>query len=190
LFKIAVLVSGGGTNLQALIDYTKREDVDAVVKVVISDREAYALERASSAGIRGVLLDRKEYGERLSDEIYEFVKDCNLIVLAGYLSILEGKILEVFDGRVINVHPSLIPSFCGPGMYGKRVHKAAIKRGVKFSGCTVHAVDSGTDTGPILIQKVVEVKVDDTSETLAARILPFEHIAICEALQLFIDKKA
>ncbi|HOO32651.1 MAG TPA: phosphoribosylglycinamide formyltransferase [Thermotogota bacterium] len=188
MLNIAVLVSGGGTNLQAIIDYTSREAVDASVEVVISDREAYALERAEAAGIKGVLLDRKVYGNRLSDEIYKLVKDCDLIILAGYLSILDGKILEVFSGRMINIHPSLIPSFCGPGMYGRRVHKAAIRRGVKVSGCTVHIVDSGTDTGPILIQKVVEVKADDTPETLAARILPFEHVAICEALQLFVDK--
>jgi phosphoribosylglycinamide formyltransferase-1 len=189
LFNIAVLVSGGGTNLQAIIDYTSREDVDAAVKIVISDREAYALERAAAAGIKPVLLDRKQYEDDLSDEIYSLVKDCDLIILAGYLSILKGKIVEAFDGRIINVHPSLIPAFCGNGMYGKRVHKAAVKRGVKISGCTVHIVDSGTDTGPILIQKAVEVKENDTPETLAARILPFEHIAICEAMQLFIDKK-
>jgi len=188
LFNIAVLVSGNGTNLQAIIDSIKTKDVDASVKIVISDRPgAYALERADIEGIDYTIIDRKLYKKNLSDKILEQVKDCDLIVLAGFLSILTGDILKVFEKRIINVHPSLIPSFCGPNMYGRKVHQAALDRGVKISGCTVHVVDEGTDTGPILVQKAVPVLERDTPETLAQRILPFEHQALCEAIDIFVE---
>ena len=187
MFNIAVLVSGNGTNLQAIIDSIKTKDVDASVKIVISDRPgAYALERADIEGIDYTIIDRKLYKKNLSDKILEQVKDCDLIVLAGFLSILTGDILKVFEKRIINVHPSLIPSFCGPNMYGRKVHQAALDRGVKISGCTVHVVDEGTDTGPILVQKAVPVLERDTPETLAQRILPFEHQALCEAIDIFV----
>ena len=190
MFKIAVLVSGNGTNLQAVIDYTKRNDVDASVKIVISDRAGvYALERAKKEGIEHLIIDRKIHKKNLSDKILEQVKDCDLIVLAGFLSILTGDILKVFRNRIINVHPSLIPSFCGPNMYGRKVHEAALKKGVKISGCTVHIVDEGTDTGPILVQKAVPVLEGDTPETLAKRILPYEHQALCEAIEEFGQKR-
>jgi phosphoribosylglycinamide formyltransferase-1 len=187
LFKIAVLVSGNGTNLQAVIDYTKRKDAGASVKIVISDRPgAYALERAAREGIDHIIINRKTHKKTISDKILEQVKDCDLIVLAGFLSILSGDILKVFKNRIINVHPSLIPSFCGPNMYGRKVHEAALKKGVKVSGCTVHIVDEGTDTGPILVQKAIPVLEGDTPETLAERILPYEHQALCEAIEEFI----
>ena len=190
MFKIAVLVSGNGTNLQAVIDYTKRNDVDASVKIVISDRAGvYALERAKKEGIEHLIIDRKIHKKNLSDKILEQVKDCDLIVLAGFLSILSGDILKVFRNRIINVHPSLIPSFCGPNMYGRKVHEAALKKGVKISGCTVHIVDEGTDTGPILVQKAVPVLEGDAPETLAKRILPYEHQALCEAIEEFGQKR-
>ncbi|MEA1885443.1 MAG: phosphoribosylglycinamide formyltransferase [Thermotogota bacterium] len=187
MFKIAVLVSGNGTNLQAVIDFTKRKDVEVSVKIVISDRAgAYALERAKKEGIDHTIIDRKIHKKNLSNKILERVKDCDLIVLAGFLSILTGDILKVFKNRIINVHPSLIPSFCGPNMYGRKVHEAALKKGVKISGCTVHIVDEGTDTGPILVQKAIPVVEGDTPEILATRILPFEHQALCEAIEKFI----
>jgi len=188
LFKIAVLVSGNGTNLQAVIDYTKKPDANVQVKVVISDRPgAYAIERARREGIETIVLDRKNLKNRLSDEILPRVNGCDLIVLAGFLSILCGDILKEFEKRIVNVHPSLIPAFCGPKMYGQKVHQAVLKKGVKISGCTVHIVDKGTDTGPILIQKAVKVLEDDTSESLAERILPYEHQGLCEAIEMFVE---
>ena len=189
MFNIAVLVSGTGTNLQAVINYTKRQDVEACVKVVIADREgAFAIERARAEGIESLVLNRKIYKDMLSEKIFELVKDCDLIVLAGFLSILSGNILKFFENRIINVHPSLIPAFCGPNMYGQKVHQAALKRGVQISGCTVHIVDEGTDTGPILVQKAVKVMEGDTPEKLSERILPFEHEALCEAIEKFMKK--
>lgn len=188
MFTIAVLVSGNGTNLQAVIDYIKRKDVEASVKIVISDRPgAYALERAAREGIDHQIINRKVHKKGLSNQILEQVKDCDLIVLAGFLSILTGDILKVFEKRIINVHPSLIPAFCGPAMYGRKVHEAALEKGVKISGCTVHIVDEGTDTGPILVQKAVPVLEGDTPDTLAQRILPFEHQALCEAIEMFVE---
>ncbi|MFP4461584.1 MAG: phosphoribosylglycinamide formyltransferase, partial [Thermotogota bacterium] len=141
---------------------------------------------ARREGIETTVLDRKLFKKRLSDEILQRVKGCDLIVLGGFLSILSGDILKEFENRIINVHPSLIPAFCGPKMYGQKVHQAALKKGVKISGCTVHIVDEGTDTGPILVQKAVPVLEGDTPETLAERILPFEHQALCEAIERFV----
>ena len=189
MLSIAVLVSGTGTNLQAVMDYTKRPEVDACVKTVVCDREgAYAIQRARNEGIDSWVLDRKRYRKSLSDKILEKTRHCDLIILAGFLSILTGEILKVFENRIINVHPSLIPSFCGPQMYGQKVHEAALKKGVKISGCTVHIVDEGTDTGRILVQKAVEVAEDDTPQSLAQRILPYEHQALCEAIEMFIQR--
>jgi len=187
LLSIAVLVSGNGTNLQAVIDYTKRPEVDAYVKTVVCDREgAYAVQRAQNEGIESWVFERKRYKKDLSDKILAKTRHCDLIVLAGFLSILSGEILKIFENRIINVHPSLIPSFCGPQMFGQKVHEAALKKGVKISGCTVHIVDEGTDTGRILVQKAVEVLEDDTPQSLAARILPYEHQALCEAIDMFV----
>jgi len=181
------LVSGNGTNLQAVIDYTKRPEVDAYVKTVVCDREGtYAVQRAQNEGIETWVFERKRYRKSLSDKILEKTRHCELIVLAGFLSILSGEILKIFENRIINVHPSLIPSFCGPQMFGQKVHEAALKKGVKISGCTVHIVDEGTDTGRILVQKAVEVLEDDTPQSLAARILPYEHQALCEAIDMFV----
>ncbi|HPF16654.1 MAG TPA: phosphoribosylglycinamide formyltransferase [Thermotogota bacterium] len=187
MLSIAVLVSGNGTNLQAVIDYTKRPEVDAYVKTVVCDREGtYAVQRAQNEGIETWVFERKRYRKSLSDKILEKTRHCELIVLAGFLSILSGEILKIFENRIINVHPSLIPSFCGPQMFGQKVHEAALKKGVKISGCTVHIVDEGTDTGRILVQKAVEVLEDDTPQSLAARILPYEHQALCEAIDMFV----
>ncbi|HRW35651.1 MAG TPA: phosphoribosylglycinamide formyltransferase [Thermotogota bacterium] len=187
MLSIAVLVSGNGTNLQAVIDYTKRPEVDAYVKTVVCDREGtYAVQRAQNEGIESWVFERKRYKKDLSDKILAKTRHCDLIVLAGFLSILSGEILKIFENRIINVHPSLIPSFCGPQMFGQKVHEAALKKGVKISGCTVHIVDEGTDTGRILVQKAVEVLEDDTPQSLAARILPYEHQALCEAIDMFV----
>ena len=158
MLKVAVLVSGGGTNLQAIIDGIENGSItNAKIDVVISNnKNAYALERAKKHDIEAVaLVDRK----------------IDLIVLAGCLVVIPEKIIHEFENRIINIHPSLIPSFCGTGYYGLKVHEKALARGVKVSGATVHFVDEGTDTGPIIAQKAVEIKQGDTPEVLQRRIM-------------------
>lgn len=191
MFKIAVLVSGGGSNLQAIIDSIKDGKLNCKIEMVISDREgAYGLERARINNIPAYLVDRKIYGSETSDKIYELLKGkVDLIVLAGFLSILKGDLIAEFKNRIINIHPSLIPAFCGNGMHGMNVHKSAIEYGVKFSGCTVHFVDEGTDTGPIILQKVVPVYDEDTPEILQKRILVEEHKALPEAIGMMAEGK-
>lgn len=186
MFKIAVLVSGSGSNLQSIIDSINSGKLSCEIEMVISDREgAYGLERAKQNNIKSYVVDRKLYKASLSDEILKLVKGrVDLIVLAGFLSILKGEIMEEFKNRIINIHPSLIPSFCGNGMHGINVHRSAIEYGVKFSGCTVHFVDEGTDTGPIILQMVVPVYDDDTPESLQKRILIEEHIALPMAIDI------
>lgn len=186
MFKIAALVSGSGSNLQAIIDNINDGKLNCKIEMVISDREgAYGIERAKNNNIESFVVDRKLYKASLSDEILKLVKGkVDLIVLAGFLSILKGEIMEEFKNRIINIHPSLIPSFCGNGMHGINVHKSAIEYGVKFSGCTVHFVDEGTDTGPIILQRVVPVYDDDTPESLQKRILVEEHIALPMAIDI------
>ncbi len=192
MLNIAVLVSGGGTNLQSIIDsiedgYLK----DVEIKYVISDKEgAYGIERAKSHNIKTLVFDRKIYKREISNKIYEVLKDeVDLIVLAGYLSIIDSPLIEGFKDRIINIHPSLIPSFCGKGMYGLKVHEAAIKYGVKVSGCTVHFVDEDTDTGAIILQNVVKVNGEDTPEELQKRILVEEHKALPLAIKLISENK-
>lgn len=192
MLNIAVLVSGGGTNLQSIIDGIKSGFLkDVNIKFVISDREgAYGIERAEKAGIETLVLDRKIYKKELSAKIFEQLQNkVDFIVLGGYLSIVAEPLISEFKDRIINIHPSLIPSFCGKGMYGLKVHEAAINYGVKFSGCTVHFVDENTDTGAIILQKVVEVKNDDTPEKLQKRILKEEHEALPLAIKLLSEGK-
>lgn len=192
MLNIAVLVSGGGTNLQSIIDGIKSGFLkDVNIKYVISDREdAYGIERAAKEGIETLVLDRKIHKKELSDKIFEHVQGkVDFIVLAGYLSIVAEPLISEFKDRIINIHPSLIPSFCGKGMYGLKVHEAAINYGVKFSGCTVHFVDENTDTGAIILQKIVEVKNDDTPEKLQKRILTEEHEALPFAIKLLSEGK-
>lgn len=192
MFKIAVLASGGGSNLQSIIDSIKNGYLkDVSIEYVITDREdAFALKRAEAFNIKTMTFKRAQFKENLSDKIYEVLKDkVDLIVLAGFLSIIKGKIVEEFKDRIINIHPSLIPSFCGRGMYGLKVHEAAIDYGVKVSGCTVHFIDEGTDTGAIILQKTVEVHSDDTSESLQKRILVKEHSALPEVIKLISEGK-
>jgi phosphoribosylglycinamide formyltransferase-1 len=177
MFKIAVMVSGGGTNLQAIIDRIKDNTIrDVEISVVISNNEGvYALKRAEEACIEGIVVSPKSYASReefnkaLLDEVVK--RDVDLIVLAGFLVVIPEIMIDRYENRIINIHPSLIPSFCGTGYYGLKVHEAALKRGVKYSGATVHFVDKGTDTGPIILQKPVEVRDDDTPETLQRRIM-------------------
>jgi len=191
LFKIAVLVSGGGTDLQSVIDAVENKYIDCKIEMVIGSRDnIYALERAKKHNIDTFVVSRKEYGEESSNKILELTKGkVDLIVLAGFLAILDGEILKEFDNRIINIHPSLIPSFCGPGMYGLKVHEAVIKSGVKFSGCTVHFVNSEVDGGAILLQEVVPVYFEDDAETLQKRILEKEHVILPKAIKLISEGK-
>lgn len=173
--KIAVLVSGGGTNLQALIDAEKSGILKSgkITAVVSNNESAYALCRAKTAGIEAKAFTRKEYGEKLCDAICDYLVEnrIDIVVLAGFLVILNGKILNEFRGRIINIHPSLIPSFCGDGFYGLKVHEAALKYGVKVTGATVHFVNEITDGGKIIMQKAVDVIDGDTPESLQRRVM-------------------
>ena len=175
--KIAVLVSGGGTNLQAIIDAIASGKItNTEIALVISNKEgAYALNRAEQAGIKGAVISPKQYADKeaYSQDMIKTIKDagCDLIVLAGFLVVLPESFVNAFEGKIINIHPSLIPSFCGDGFYGLKVHEKALERGVKVTGATVHYVDSGTDTGPIIDQKAVYIKADDTPETLQRRVM-------------------
>lgn len=192
MLNIAVLVSGGGTNLQSIIDNIKNGYLkDVNIKYVISDREGtYGIERARAHNIDTLVLDCKIYKKELSNKIYEVLKDnVDLIVLAGYLSIISSPLIDSFKDRIINIHPSLIPSFCGKGMYGIKVHEAAIDYGVKVCGCTVHFVDENTDTGAIIIQNVVNIKLDDTPEKLQKRVLEEEHKALPLAIKLISEHR-
>ena len=190
MFKIAVLASGGGTDFQSIIDAVESKELDNVkIEMLIASKDGiYAIERAKKHGIETHVVSRKEYGEKSSDKILELVKDkVDLIVLAGFLSILDGRILDEFNNRIINIHPSLIPSFCGPGMYGLRVHEAVVNSGVKYSGCTVHFVNKDVDGGAILLQDAVPVYFEDDAETLQKRILEREHILLPKAVKLISE---
>ncbi len=175
--KIAVLVSGGGTNLQAIMDSIDRGEItNTTIEVVISNKkDAYALERAAKKGIANVCISpkdferREEFNQKLLGTLMEYQVD--LIVLAGYLVILPETLVKHFENRIINIHPSLIPAFCGDGFYGLHVHEAVLERGNKVTGATVHFVDDGTDTGPIILQKAVEVQNGDTPESLQRRVM-------------------
>lgn len=194
--KIAVLVSGGGTNLQAMIDAHSRGEIDnGEFCVVISSKEgAYALERAKNAGIPTEVVVRKEYPDVASytAAIVEVLKKygADLVVYAGFMTILDEQIVKEYDGRMMNVHPSLIPSFCGVGMYGLRVHEAALARGVKLTGATVHFVNEECDGGPIILQKAVAIENGDTPEILQARVMhEAEWKILPQAVDLFCRDK-
>lgn len=177
MLKLAVLVSGGGTNLQAIIDSMEAGKItNAKIEMVISNKkDAYALERAKNHGITGVCIAPKEFETRedFNQALYKTLVDneIDLVVLAGYLVIVPEIVVKHFENRIINIHPSLIPSFCGDGFYGLKVHEAVLARGNKVTGATVHFVDEGTDTGPIILQKAVEVKAGDTPEILQRRVM-------------------
>lgn len=177
MLKLAVLVSGGGTNLQAIIDAIDGGSItNAGISVVISNNpNAYALERAKKHGITALCISPKQFESReaFNQAFLEQLNACqvDLVVLAGFLVVLPEQMIKEYRNRIINIHPSLIPSFCGKGFYGLKVHEAALARGVKLTGATVHFVDEGTDTGPIILQKAVEVAPDDTPETLQRRVM-------------------
>ena len=175
LTKIAVLVSGGGTNLQALIDAEKSGIIKSgKIEVVISSSEnAYALTRAENAGIEGICISKKKYGAEFEKEIIDQLekRSIDIIVLAGFMCILSADFTRKYDKRIINIHPSLIPSFCGDGFYGLHVHEAALAKGVKVTGATVHFVNEITDGGEIIMQKAVDVLPNDTPETLQKRVM-------------------
>ena len=193
MMKIAVLVSGGGTNLQAIIDAVREGKItDTEICLVLSNnKNAYALERAKEAGIPALSISPKEYDSRdkFNDAMLEAVRssEAELVVLAGFLCVIPPKMVEAYPNRIINIHPSLIPSFCGTGYYGLKVHEAALERGVRVSGATVHFVDAGTDTGPIILQKAVEVLDGDTPKDLQLRIMEqAEWKILPEAIQLIV----
>lgn len=177
MLKILVCVSGGGTNLQAIIDGIAHGEITntQIVRVISNNRNAYALERAREAGIDALCVSPKEYVDR--EQFHEAFlqaveeKEPDLIVLAGFLVVLPEKMIEKYRNRIINIHPSLIPSFCGKGYYGLKVHEKVLERGVKVTGATVHFVDEGTDTGPIIFQKAVMVEESDTPEILQRRVM-------------------
>ncbi|WP_026521953.1 phosphoribosylglycinamide formyltransferase [Butyrivibrio sp. VCB2001] len=177
MMKIAVLVSGGGTNLQAIIDAIENKTITntEICLVYSNNPNAYALERAKKAGIKSVCKSPKEFENRedFNKALLQILKDASpdLIVLAGCLVVIPDIVVKEFEGRIINIHPSLIPSFCGTGYYGLKVHEKALERGVRVSGATVHFVDEGTDTGPIILQKPVMIRQDDTPEVLQKRIM-------------------
>ncbi len=191
---IAVLLSGGGTNLQSIIDNIKLGNINGKIKVVISNKkDAYGLERAKLNNIDAVYINAKNYEsiEAFNDKIIEELtkRNIDLVVLAGYLKILSPQFIKTFNNRIINIHPSLIPSFCGKGYYGIKVHEEAIKCGVKVSGATVHFVDENADTGPIIFQDVVFIDDNDTAESLQKKVLQIEHKILPQAVKLFCDGK-
>lgn len=195
---VAVLVSGGGTNLQAILDAeTRGENPHGRVTLVVASKPGvYALERAALAGVESAVVRRKDYADSAAfdEALVSVLKEhrIDVVVLAGFLSVLGPAVIEAYRDRILNVHPSLIPSFCGPGFYGLRVHKAALARGVKVTGATVHLVNEECDGGPILLQKAVDILPDDTAETLQKRVmveaewqlLPKAVAMLCEALDL------
>ena len=194
--KIAVLVSGGGTNLQALIDAQARGELgNGNIELVIASKpDVYALERAAKAGIEGRVLARRDYdsiaaySKALADEMV--AAGIDLVVLAGFLTIIDEQVYNAFPNRILNVHPALIPSFCGKGLYGLHVHEAALEKGVKVSGATVHIVTPECDAGPIVLQKAVEVREGDTPETLQRRIMEeAEWKILPEAVKLFCENR-
>ena len=185
MLNIGVLISGGGTNLQAIIDETKSGGINGTVKLVISNKEnAYGLERARLSKIKAVY-------ETDEDKIIELLKENNidLIVLAAYLKIITPKFVDEFRNKIINIHPSLIPSFCGKGYYGEKVHQGVIDYGAKVTGATVHFVDEGADTGAIIMQETVNVEQDDDAKSLAKRVLEVEHRILKESIRLFCENK-
>lgn len=196
MLKIAVLVSGGGTNLQAIIDAIDNGTItNTEIKVVISNnKNAYALERARNHGIEALCISPKDYEDRakFNEAFLEKLNsyEVDLVVLAGFLVVIPEMMIKQYRNRIINIHPSLIPSFCGTGFYGLKVHEGVLSRGVKVTGATVHFVDEGTDTGPIILQKAVEVQQGDTPEVLQHRVMEqAEWVIMPKAIDLIANGK-
>ena len=186
MVKIAVFVSGGGTNLQSLIDAVERKEINGEIKLVISNRmKAYGLERARLHNIKAECIkDQNLIIQRLKEE------EIDLIVLAGYLAIISEELVALYKNKIINIHPSLIPSFCGPGMYGIHVHEKAFERGVKISGATVHFVNEEVDGGPIILQKSIDISTCKSPEEIQEKILlNVEHKLLLEAVKLYCENK-
>ena len=189
---IAVFISGGGTNLQAIINATENKEINAKIKLVFSNKKnAYGLERAKKANIETLYLKKFSKSEEYDEEILKVLKekDIDLIVLAGYLGILTSKIISNYRGRIINIHPSLIPSFCGSGFYGEHVHKAVIKKGVKITGATTHFVDEIIDGGAIIMQDTVPVQMNDDYKSIAAKVLEVEHKILVKTVKAFCENR-
>lgn len=196
MLNIVVCVSGGGTNLQAIIDAIGNQTItNTCIKAVISNNYGvYALERAKAAGVEGIVLSPKDYEKRSDFEVafLDKMKELNpdLIVLAGFLVNIPKEMVDAFEGKIINIHPSLIPSFCGVGYYGLKVHEGALARGVKVTGATVHFVDAGTDTGPIIFQKAVDVRQGDTPKELQQRVMEeAEWVILPKAIDAIANEK-
>ncbi len=189
--RIAVLVSGGGSNLQAIIDNIESENLNCEISYVIGDRPCYGLERANNHKIKNIMLDRKLFGKNLSNEIDSILessdKKTDYIILAGYLSILSENFIHKWKRKIINIHPSLLPKYGGKGMYGMKVHEAVIANKEKESGCTIHFVDTGIDTGEIIINDKVPVFEDDTPEILQKRLLEKEHVLIIKGIKMLLE---
>lgn len=183
MLNIAVCVSGGGTDLQSIIDACEVGKINGQIRLVISNRKkAYGLERARLHGIQAEWIkDEDEILKRFEEE------KIDVVVLAGYLAIVGDKLIEQYKNRIINIHPSLIPSFCGPGFYGMHVHEAVFKRGVKVSGATVHFVNGEVDGGPIILQRAVDISDLETPEDIQARVLEIEHEILPEAVALYCE---
>lgn len=182
---LAVLCSGRGTDLQSIIDAIQRGELNAEISIVLTDKpKVMALERAEKAGIKNLCVDRKKFASRadFEAELLKNLEGVDLVVLAGFMRILSPEFVRHYEGRLMNIHPSLLPAF--PGAHA---HRDALNYGVKVSGCTVHFVDEGTDSGPIILQAAVEVHEDDTEDTLSARILEQEHIIYPQAIKLFVE---
>lgn len=188
--KIAVFISGGGSNLQSIIDKTKMENSSYQIDIVLADRECFGIERAKLNGIENKVIDRKIYRENLSKEIFKILRnrDIDLIVLAGFLSILDEDFINSWRNKIINIHPSLLPKFGGAGMYGIKVHEAVINAKEKESGCTVHYVEAGIDTGNIIEQIRVPVYEKDTPEILQKRVLEKEHLLLPKTIEKILKK--
>ena len=185
MLKVAVFISGGGTDLQSIIDAKNNGEIDIDIKLVVSSKKnAYGLERARKDGIKAEFIrDEDIIIERLKEE------EIDLIVLAGYLAIVSKKLIDLYKNRIINIHPSLIPSFCGPGYYGMHVHNEVLKRGVKVSGCTVHFVSEVVDGGPIILQQAVDISDLKTAEEIQQRVLDIEHVLLPKAVGLIAKGK-
>lgn len=196
MLRVLVCVSGGGTNLQAIIDRIGDGSIQnaEIVRVISNNKDAYALTRAEKAGIDGICVSPKDYPDR--DAFHKAFMaavdeaEPDLIVLAGFLVVIPKELIAKYRNKIINIHPSLIPSFCGTGFYGLKVHEKALERGVKITGATVHFVDEGTDTGPIIMQKAVEVKEGDTPEILQKRVMEqAEWIILPAAINMIANSK-
>lgn len=196
MLRVVVCVSGGGTNLQAMIDGIKKGRISnaGIVRVISNNKDAYALKRAEENNIPGICISPKDHADRAAFHraLLEAVREAepDLIVLAGFLVVIPKEMIEEYRHKIINIHPSLIPSFCGKGYYGLKVHEGALERGVKLTGATVHFVDEGTDTGPILLQKAVEIKEGDTPEILQKRVMEeAEWILLPEAVDAIANNR-